>query len=162
MDTDVLVPPSPFATFSRRTVMGLILTGIVAGIITLLLTLAIDKVVLQPVMCSGTGATSACSQSPIVSFHIASIISAIVAVVILAQFSVYRPLLVGIATTIGLWGIYGTFVYNVSWPTQLISLIVLNILAYLAFTWILRVYNLVVALVITAILIVAMLLVTNL
>lgn len=162
MDTDVLVPPTPFASFSRRTVIGLILTGIVAGIITLLLTLAIDKVVLQPAMCSGTGATSTCSQSPVVSFHIASIISAIVAVVMLTQLSIYRPLLIGTAATIGLWGIYGAFVHNVSWPTQLISLILLNILTYLVFSWILRIYNLATALVTTVILILAMLFVTNL
>ncbi len=161
MDNDLLQLDSPFANFTRRIFLGILLTGIVAGIVTLVLTLAIDKVVLQPAMCSGSD-VSTCAQSSQVSFHIASIIAAILAVVMLVQASVYRPLLVGVSVTISLWGIYGAFLDKIAWPIQLLLLTVLSALAYFAFAWILRTYNLVIALVATVLLIAACLLVTNL
>lgn len=161
MDNDLLQLDSPFANFTRRTFLGILLTAIVAGIVTLVLTLAVDKVVLQPAMCSGSD-VSRCAQSSEVSFHIASIIAAILAVVMLVQASVYRPLLVGVAVTISLWGIYGAFLDKIAWPMQLLLLTILSALAYFAFAWILRTYNLVIALVATVLLIAACLLVTNL
>lgn len=161
MDRDLLQLDSPFANFTRRTFLGILLAAIVAGIVTLVLTLAIDRVVLQPAMCSGND-VSTCAQSPQVSFHIASIIAAIIAVVMMVQASVYRPLLVGIAVTISLWSVYGAFLDKIAWPMQLLILTILNALAYFAFAWILRTYNLVVALAATVLLIIACLLVTNL
>lgn len=161
MDSELLQLDSPFANFTRRTFIGVILTAIVAAIVTLILTIAIDKVVLQPAMCSDSGVAS-CAQSSQVSFHIASIIAAILAVVMLVQASVYRPLLVGLAVTASLWNIYGAFLSKVAWPMQLLILTILSILAYLAFAWILRTYNLIVALVATVLLVAIALLVTNL
>ena len=161
MDSELLQLDSPFANFTRRTFIGVVLTAIVAGIVTLLLTIAIDKVVLQPAMCSGNDVTT-CAQSSQVSFHIASVIAAILAVVMLVQASVYRPLLVGLAVTVSLWGIYEAFLGKVAWPMQLLILTILSILAYLAFTWVLRTYNLIIALVTTVLLAAVALLVTNL
>lgn len=161
MENDILFTDSPFANFSRRTFLGVLLTAIIAAILTLILTIAIDKVVLQPAMCIGSD-TATCTQSSQVAFHIASIISAIVAVVLLVQASVYRPLLIGIAVTASLWNIYGAFLGVTQWPIQLLLLILINSLAYFAFTWILRTYNMTIALISTAALVVLTLLVTSL
>lgn len=161
MKDDYLYTDSPFARFSRRTFLGVLLTATIAGIITLLLTLAIDKVVLQPALC-GAGDTASCAQSSQISFHIASVIAAIVAIVMLVQASIYRPLLVAIAVTISFWNIYSAFLTSAPWPLQLLALVVLNILGYFAFAWLLRTYNLIIALIPTAALIVLVLLVTSL
>lgn len=160
MEDQLLQLDSPFANFTRRTFLGVLLTAIVVGIITLVLTLAIDRVVLQPALCGAD--TSSCSQSSQIAFHVASVIATIVAVVMLVQASVYRPLLVAIAATISLWSVYGAYLDKAAWPIQLLALVVLNILAYFAFTWILRTYNFVIALVGTVLLILASLLITNL
>lgn len=161
MDSDILFSDSPFARFSRRTFLGILLTAVVAGIITLLLTLAIDKVVLQPALCTASDAAS-CTQSSLISFHIASVIAAIVAIVMLVQASVYRPLLVAIAVTLALWNLYSSFLASAPWPLQLLTLVVLNILAYFSFAWLLRTYNLIIALVSSFALVVLVLLVTSL
>ncbi len=161
MDSDLLQLDSPFAHFTRRTFLGVVLTAIIAGIITLLLSVAIDKVVLQPAMCNGSDIAT-CGQSSQLSYHIASIIAAIIAVVMLVQASVYRPLLVGVAVTASLWNIYTAFLDKTAWPMQLLLLTIISVLAYLAFSWILRAYNLVIALVATVLLVIVSLLVTNL
>lgn len=161
MENDILLLDSPFARFSRRTFLGILLTSVVAGIITLLLTLAINKVVLQPALCTPSEVTT-CTQSLQVSFHIASFISAIVAVVMLVQASIYRPLLVAAAVTVSFWNIYSAFLASAPWPLQLLTLVLLNILGYFAFAWLLRTYNLIVALASTVALVALVLLVTSL
>ncbi len=161
MDKDILLLDSPFSRFSRRTFLGVLLTSVVAGIITLLLTLAINKVVLQPALCTSSDVAT-CTQSLQVSYHIASFISAIVAVVMLVQASIYRPLLVAAAVTISFWNIYSSFLAVAAWPLQLLTLVLLNVLGYFAFVWLLRTYNLVIALVSSLVLIVLVLLVTSL
>ena len=161
MENDILFLDSPFARFSRRTFLGILLTSVVAGIITLLLTLSINKVVLQPALCTASEVAT-CTQSLQVSFHIASVISAIVAVVMLVQASIYRPLLVAAAVTISFWNIYSEYLALAPWPLQLLTLVLLNVLGYFAFAWLLRTYNLVAALVSTLALIVVVLLVTSL
>ncbi|MDO8336009.1 MAG: hypothetical protein Q7T74_04505 [Candidatus Saccharibacteria bacterium] len=161
MDSDLAQLDSPFANFTRRTFIGVVLTAIVASIVTLLLTFAIDKVVLQPAICNANEVGN-CTQSAQISFHIASVIAAILAVVMLLQASVYRPLLVALAVTISLWSIYGVFLAKAAWPLQLLILTILSILAYVAFTWLLRTYSLIIALVSTIVLVAISLLVTNL
>lgn len=160
MNNDLLLLDSPFANFTRRTFLGVLLTAIVAGIVTLILTLAVDKVVLQPALC-GNDATT-CAQSTQAAYHIASIIAAILAVVMLVQASVYRPLLVALAATFSLWNVYDAFLANAAWPLQLLVLTVLSILAYMSFAWLLRTYNLLIALASTIFLIIVSLLITNL
>lgn len=160
MNEDYLYADAPFAHFTRRTFLGVLLTAIVTGIVTLILTLAIEKVVLQPALCSGDAAM--CSQSGVIAFHIASVISAIIAVVMLVQASVFRPLLIVLAVTISLWNIYSAFLYDAPWVLQLLILVLLNILAYFAFSWILRMYNFTIALIASIVLIVLTVLVTTL
>lgn len=157
----ILLIDTPFASLGSRSLIGIALTGAVAGTLTLILTLATDKVVLQPAMCTGS-AVASCAQSTQLAFHIASIVAAIVATVMLAQSSVYRPLFAAIAVTTGLWNTFASFVDKAAWPAQLLVLVSLNIIGYFAFTWILRTYNLTIALVASAALVVAMLLVTSL
>lgn len=160
MNNDLLLLDSPFANFTRRTFLGVLLTAIVAGIVTLILTLAVDKVVLQPALCGNDAAT--CAQSTRAAYHIAGVIAAILAVVMLVQASVYRPLLVALAVTISLWNVYDAFLSSAPWPLQLLILVVLNILAYMSFAWLLRTYNLLIALAGTVFLIIVSMLVTNL
>lgn len=160
MKDDYLFTDSPFAHFTRRTFLGVLLTAIVASILTFVLTMAIDKVVLQPVMCQvGSGAD--CNSSQQIAYHISSIIAGIVAVVMLVQASVYRPLLVVLSSAVSLWSIYEAFLAGAPWPLQLLSLVVLNSITFIAFAWLLRAYNFAVALVSSFVLVVVTLLVTN-
>lgn len=161
MNDDYLLTDTPFAHFTRRTFLGVLLTAVVASILTFILTLAIDKVVLQPAICRADGIAT-CAQSAELSYHIASIIAGIVALVLLVQASVYRPLLVVLAVTISMWGIFGAFLGQAPWPLQLLGLLVLTTLAYFAFTWLLRTYNFVIALISSLVLAILTLVVTNL
>lgn len=160
MNGDYLFTDTPFAHFTRRTVLGVLLTALIAGIITLVLTLAIDKVVLQPAICRA-GDLAGCTQSTALAYHIAAVIAGIVGVVMLVQASVYRPLLVVLAVTISLWNVFSSFLIGAPWALQLLALIVLNALAYMTFSWLLRTYNFAIALVSTFAVALLTLLVTN-
>lgn len=161
MENEYLYTETPFAHFTRRTLLGVLLTSLVVSLIIFVLTLAVDKVVLQPALCNSLSNTS-CSQSSVISFHVASFIAAIVSVVMLVQASVFRPLLVALFSVAALWNTYSSFLQTAPWALQLLFLVILNVLAYFTFTWLLRTYNFAFAVVSSVVLVVLSLLVTSL
>lgn len=156
MDSKTLNPTTRFADFSRRTLLGTFLTGVIVGVLGTVLGKLLDQFIISPALCR-SASEAVCNTSEVTSFHVAGVIAAIVAVVMLVNLSVYRPLLVAIAATIGTWGIYGGILTTLNWPWALALLVVVNVLAYLAFSWMLRIYNLPIALLLTALVVVAML-----
>lgn len=163
MDSGADTTLPSFADFNRRTLLGILFTGLVTAVITVLAAFLLNDFIISPALCRGAGET-ACSASSSVSFHISSIIAAIVAVALLVNLSVYRPLLVVLAVVIGSWGIYNAplpFIH-VAWFWQLGILLLINSVALLAFSWILRIYNLTLALIATVVLMGAMIAVINL
>lgn len=161
MNNDYLYTDTLFSHFTRRTFLGVLLTALVSGVVICILTLAIDKVVLQPAMCNAVN-NGSCSQSSVIAFHIASLITAIIAVVMLVQASVFRPLLVALLTTAALWNTYAAFLQSAPWALQLLFIVVLNVLGYFTFTWLLRTYNFVIAIASSIVLVILSLLVTSL
>ena len=148
-----------FTPISRRTVIGIILTGLVTAVIIFLLGNLLNSYIINPSLCRGE-TTSACLSSELTSFHIASAISAVVGVILLINASVYRPLLVAIAVAIATWNIYPA-ILSFEWYYSLLSLILLQSLAYLVFAWFLRIYPFVIALIPTVLLVLLLLIITR-
>lgn len=152
--------PAPyFASLSRRSVAGIVLTGIVTAIIAFILGNLLNNYVVSPSLCRGE-TTSACINSEIISFHIASVISAIIGVIMLVNASIYRPLLVAIAVVIATWNVYTT-VLSLEWYYSLLSLFLLHSLSYLVFAWLLRLYSFVAAFLPTVVLVLLLLIITR-
>lgn len=149
MENETAQPLSPFAEFNRRTFLGIILTGAVSALITVGAALLLNRFVIAPALCSGASET--CASSIPVSFHIASLIAAIVAVAMLVNLAVYRPLLVMIAVLIGSWGMYTLSfpLVNLPWLWQIGIIFLVNSLSVLVFAWVLRAYNLAAGLILT-------------
>ncbi len=145
MEEDFIQSPAKLSEFNKRTLIGTAIAGITAGLLTVVLSRFLETYIMTPAFCNDDGA-AICQSVPAISFHIASILSAIVAVVILVNASVYRPLLVAIAVIISLWQ-SSVLISDVSWPISLVIFALLNALAYLTFSWLLRVYNFIFAIV---------------
>jgi hypothetical protein len=107
METEATTPSSPFTDFTRRTFLGVIFTALVTAILTLLIAKALSHFVISPALCRGAS-QAVCQSSTEISFHIASLIAAIVGVAMLVNLSVYRPLLVMVAVVMGSWEVYAT------------------------------------------------------
>lgn len=156
MDSDLESSQPRFAEFNRRSFFGIIFVGIVSAALTVIIGRLLDTFVLSPLFCGSGGNHIICSNSGVIALHIGAVLSAIGAVVALVRLAVYRPLLIALAVTIGLWKL-SLLSLALPWAWALLSLAVANTLSYLAFSWIVRVYNLIVALVLTLIVVAGML-----
>ena len=137
-----------YSDFTTSTIGGIVGLGIVSGLLTFGLAKLLEKFIIGPALCK-SASLNMCNDSLVYAYHIAAIFAGVIAVVWLVRLLVYRPLLAVIALIIGTWPLYGSFFPSLSWSWAVISLIILNTLGYLAFTWILRSYNIVVAIILT-------------
>lgn len=147
-DTKVL----PYIGMTQRDFIGVLVTGIIVGIAVFALYALLNKFVFGAVLCRPQS-TGDCAQAPNYAMIVAIIIATIGGVANLARMRVYRPLLVGIAAAFALFGVH-TLLAGVAWYWALLSLAVLFALAYVALTWIARVRNFILALVITIVVVV--------
>jgi hypothetical protein len=137
-----------YSDFTVSTIGGIVGLGIVNGLVTFGLANLLDKFIIGPALCK-SASVNICNDSLVYAYHVAAVFAGILAVVWLVRLFVYRPLLAVIALIIGTWPLYGSFFPHLSWSWAIVSLIILNILGYLAFIWILRSYNIVVAVILT-------------
>ena len=159
-DNSLFESPSPFADLPARSVVGILATGLATAIVTFILSHILDNYIIGPALCR-SASDVACVSSDVTSLHIAAVISSLLGVVMLVNSSVYRPLLVALAVLISSWNFYITLL-PFAWYWMLCLLIVFNILGYLAFSWILRIYNLIIALVLSSLLVIGLLFVSSL
>lgn len=147
-DTRVL----PFIGMTPQDFASVLITGLLAGLAAAVLYYLLDKFVFGAVLCRSQS-TGDCSQAPNYAMIVAMIIATIGAVANLARLRIYRPLLVGIAAAISLWGLH-TLLGNFAWYWALIAAMVIFMLTYAAFAWIAHVRNFILSLVITVVLVV--------
>lgn len=159
-DQSIFEVSSPFADLPARSIVGIVAAGIAASIVTLIVGYLLNSYIIGPALCRGAS-NGACVNSGIISLHISTIIGSLAALILLINSGIYRPLLVIISATIGTWYIH-TLLLPLSWYWTLLVLIAVNIAAYLTFSWLLRVYNLLIALGLTIVVTAALLLVSNL
>ena len=154
---------TPFAEFNRRTFFGILLIAGISALITLLLAKGLNQFIVAPALCE-KALQASCTSSASVSFHISSLIASIAAVAMMVNLSVYRPLLVVIATLIGTWGMYNLPfpLIGSPWYWQLAVIFFINAVAYLTFAWILRAYNLIAGLALTLFITILMILAISL
>ena len=125
-----------FIEMPRNQVVQIAFLGAVLGFAYWLLTLFLRYVILDPLFCADP-ASGSCVSSLGNASNVASVIVAIIGLLGLIRLSVYRPLLIVIATMVSLWGL-GTWVNDVSWYGALIASIVLFALGYVTYSWLVR------------------------
>lgn len=140
-------------------VLQIFAVGLGAGIVVKLLSFVTKQYFIAPVFCRTTDNFGVCGQGDQLALDIATVITALLAVVVLAHLNVFRPLLVVVATAATLWGLLG-YLQGVnqyaSWGEQTLWLMVLYGLGYVTFSWLLRVRNFAIGLVATIIVIVGL------
>lgn len=131
----VYLPPD------RSEIIRVALVGAVTGAATGLLAWLIGRYFIEPVFCRTADSAGICSASGNISFYVATVIVAILAVVALARFAIYRPLVVAAAATASLWGI-NNYLGRLSWLEYGLWLTLLFGVGYLLFYWLMRLRSL--------------------
>lgn len=148
-----------YAPYPLITGLMVALAGCLASVATFIIGSALSQFIIGPALCQSAGA-QACANSTAVSLHIASIIGGVIGVTVLIRANVYRPLLVVVATLIATWPLY-TLIATFPWYIILLGSMASTVFAYGVFSWLLRLYNFLIASVLMLIIIALALFVTT-
>ncbi len=128
----------------------IVLTGAGLGLGWWILTTLLKNYIVEPLACRDLSTATACVDSLGVAGNIATVLIAVVGVLVLIRALHPRPILIAIAAGALLWGL-GYYATGLVWYETLMWAIVLHALAYWLFSLIARIRWLVGALVVTAI-----------
>ena len=114
-----------------------IVFGATTGLIFWLLTVLLQRYVVDPLVCRQVVNATLCANSTPLTGNIAAILTAAVAVVFLVRAHIARPIIVAVATAALLWDL-ATWTNGIFWVQAVIWSIVLYTLCYALFAWITR------------------------
>lgn len=130
-------PSERFYPMTAKMLGHLLAAACIAGVLTWMLSLAIDHVLLGAVFCRDNAVTTyMCINRTTLSGHIAIILSAIILVPVVAILRIKRPLLVVAVATVALWGVSVWTTGN--WLVSLLLSTALFVLVFAAVGWINR------------------------
>lgn len=116
------------------------LLGLGVGAIIPALTWLLQKFLVAPIFCREASSLAVCSNGDVTTYYVATVIMGVVAVALMANWQIFRPLLIAVAAAAALWGLQryaGDTIARAGIEYYLTSAI-LYALAYLLFYWLLR------------------------
>lgn len=138
---------------SARTIISVVIAGLLLGVFAYLLTMLLDKAVLTPIFCRGEDAFSVCANTERISANIATVFAAVAGMFALLQLGVYRPLLIAAAAAVILWG--STAWISTNWVEEVLWSVGLYAVVYAALVWLSRIRNFAIALIAIAVIVAA-------
>lgn len=149
--------PLAYVPASRNEVIKVIVLGLVVGLAVPFLSMLLENYFIIPVFCHGGDGFNVCASGGVVANHIAAVIVAFAAFAVLMRWTVYRALLLVVASTIAMWGIkkYADPLTTGSWLEYYLFSALLYALAYVCFYWILRLRNFVASLLVVVVAVIA-------
>ncbi len=117
-------------------IVQIALLGITLGAVMWLATQLVRQVVLVPLFC-GDPTNGMCLSATDTAGVIATVVAAVVGLMGLVRLSVYRPLLIVIASAVCLWGLSG-WTAGLPWFEALAWTVILYAICYIAFAWLVR------------------------
>ncbi|HSW80116.1 MAG TPA: hypothetical protein VLG47_05055 [Candidatus Saccharimonadales bacterium] len=151
--------PASFILMSGRQVIGTVITGVIVGLLSWGLALLLDTYVFKTLFCHSM-MTTQCQDAPQYAAMTASLLAAAAGIFALVKLQVFRPLLVGLASVIGLWGLMNVMT-TLSWQISALLFVGLFAVSYLLFAWVARLRSFGLSVIIMVVLVVAVRFVLN-
>jgi hypothetical protein len=132
------------------------LLGLAVGLFIPTLSWLLQKFLIAPVFCREATTLAVCGGGDLTTYYISTVVLSVVAVALMANWQVFRPLLVAVATASALWGLQrylGSTVAH-SGVEYYISSGVIFALTFLLFYWILRLKSFALSVILTVLLVV--------
>ena len=137
--------PPKVIYMSLRTILSVLVAGLLLGAFAYGLTLLLDRAVLNPIFCQNNDTMQVCLNTERIAANMATVLAAVAGMFALLQLGVYRPLLISGAAAVILWG--STAWLQTSWLEEILWSIGLYGLIYTSLVWLSRVRNFVIALI---------------
>lgn len=144
---------TPIIPMTRSDFLSVLALGAAVGLVVWGLGMVFHRFIFDVYFCQGE-VVRQCSNARNYSVAVASFIGGIAALAGLIRLRVYRPLLVLIASVISTWGLV-QLSWDLGWFTGLLVVAVMYALAFAAFSWLARVREFWLSLVLIIILVVA-------
>ncbi len=145
--------PMPIIPMLRSDFMSVLAIGAVAGLLVWAIGFLFDRFVFDMYFCQNE-ISAQCASAKNYSAVAAGLIVALAALGGLVRVRVYRPLLVLIASFLSLWGL-AQLSWGLEWSTGLPVMMLLYALAFGLYTWVARIREFWVSLIIVVLLVVA-------
>ncbi len=140
-----------FVDIDRQSLITAALIGLGVGILTWLISWFFQHVIFNSLICHSSAAT--CADNGNIAFNMAAVLMAIAGVVALVRSGIYRPVLVALGAIVSLWSLQD-LLQGFVWFEALAWTAVLYALAYALFAWVLKIYNITIAVVLLIVLVV--------
>jgi hypothetical protein len=114
--------------------------GLLVGLFIPLISWLLQRYFIEPVFCQETTALGVCAPNDMTTYYIATVVMTVIAVALLANWQIFRPLLIAVAAASALWGLQrylGDTVAKAGWEYYLSSGISYALVSLL-FYWLLR------------------------
>lgn len=116
------------------------LLGLVVGVLIPGLTWVLQKFLITPIFCREATSLAVCGVGDLTSYYVATVVLGVIAVALMANWQIFRPLLVVIAAVTALWGLQryaGSTISSAGIEYYLTSAVLFG-LAFLLFYWLMR------------------------
>jgi len=130
-----------------------IVFGATTGLIFWLLTILLQRYVIDPIVCKQALNATLCSNSTPLSGNIATILTAVIALVFMVRSGIARPVIIAVATAALLWDL-AAWTDGLFWVEAVLWSIGLYALTYALFAWITRYATLWVTIVVSLLIVV--------
>ncbi len=141
--------------------ISVLVVGAVTGLLTYALYFVFEHYIFTPTLCANTATNlGKCENVAALSTGFSSIIAGFVALFALVRQRTFRPLLIVLAVTIGLWNVV-SLVVGLQWLIAAAVMTVLFAVAYAAFAWLSQIRSFVVSLVLVIVVVIALRVVVN-
>ncbi len=131
------------------------LVGAAVGIIAVALYALIDAYVFTPALCQNTAAeVNRCANKPAFTDALTMILAAIIGLFAMVQLRVYRPLLVVILATVGIWGVLSTVSSGLAWWGAALGSALVFALTYALFAWLVQLRHFLLALCVSVVVVI--------
>ncbi len=135
--------------------------GAIVGALTWAVAILLQNVVIEPLLCRSAGNAVVCHNTAGIALNASAILMGVIGTTALVRLSIYRPLIIVIASIITLWSAQA-WLGDLSWFASVGWLALFYALVYALYAWVVRIYNLPLAIgVIIAIIIAARLVITG-
>lgn len=141
---------------SRGEVIKVLLLGAAVGLLIPLVSFLLERFFIEPVFCRSANSFGMCATGGLTAYYIATGVISIIAIILLANWQVFRPLLIAVGAAAALWGFkryIGDMASQSAIEYYLFSAITFGLL-YLLFYWIMRIRPFIISVILAILLVV--------
>ena len=128
---------------TRSEFIRVVALGLIVGLLVPVLSMIFERFFIEPVFCRGGDGLNVCSNASSIAYYTATSLMTVIAVIVLASWQVFRPLLLAAAAAVALWGLgrYLDTLLGARPVEYYLFSAVLFTTAYALFYWTMRIRN---------------------